>query len=267
MLILPDFVELEGEIAERVRAHLDAGGVVLSSGWSGLDAEREGFALDDWGLRYAGDDPYDPAYFRPAAEIAAGLPDMPITFYQRGAAVEAEEGTEVLAEIIAPYYNRHWDGKHGSVYLPPDRPTGRPAVTRRGPVAHIANPVFTGYYADAQVPIRQLVANVLELLLPAPMVLAPNLPSFGRATVTEQPGRRMVHLLAYVPERRGERVDMIEEPIEVRDVQVALRTDGREPTSVYLAAERQQLAFELRDGYIRTTVPLMRGHAMVVFEE
>ncbi len=267
VLILPDFVELEGEIARRVRAHLDAGGVVLSTGWSGLDADRRGFVFDDWGLRYAGDDPCAPAYFRPEAEIAAGLPEMPITFYQRGAAVEPLEGTQVLAEIIAPYYNRHWDGRHGFVYLPPDRPTGRPAVTRRGPVAHIANPVFTGYHADAQVPIRQLVANVLGLLLPEPMVLTPNLPSFGRATVTEQPGRRIVHLLAYVPERRGERVDMIEEPIELRDVVVALRTDGREPASVYLAPDREELGFEMRDGYIRTTVPLMRGHAMVVFEE
>jgi hypothetical protein len=132
--------------------------------------------------------------------------------------------------------NRHWDGEHGFVYLPPDKPTGC-AATINGRVAHIANPVCTGYYADARVPLHRFVASVLELLLPNPMVLAPALPFFGRATVTEQHGRRMVHLLAYVPERHGDRVDMIELP------------------------------FELRDGYIHTTVPHMSGHAMVVFEE
>ena len=89
-------------MAERVRAHLDAGGAVLSTGWSGLDAAREGFVFEDWGISYAGDDPYDPAFFRPAEEVAAGLPDMPITFYQRGAAIEPLEGTRTLAEIISP---------------------------------------------------------------------------------------------------------------------------------------------------------------------
>ena len=141
------------------------------------------------------------------------------------------------------------------------------AATINGRVAHIANPACTAYYVDAQIPMRQLVANILGLLLPDPMVLAPGLPSFGRATVTEQPGRRMLHLLAYVPERRGDRVDMIEEPIELRDVAVALREDGRSPRRVYLAPDETELPFEARDGYIHTTVPEMAGHAMVVFEE
>ncbi|MBI2301995.1 MAG: beta-galactosidase trimerization domain-containing protein [Armatimonadetes bacterium] len=232
LLVLPDFVTLDAEVASRVRAHLDRGGAILSSGWSGLDPERRDFVFGEWGLRYDGDDPYDPAYFRPAPRLAEGLPDMPITFYQRGAAVAALDGTEVLAEIIAPYYNRHWDG----------------------------------YGEDAQVPLKQLLANLLPSVLPAPLVRAPGLPSFARATVTEQPGRRMVHLLSYCPERRGDRVDMIEEPIELRDVALALREDVP-VRSVYLAPDREDLPFEVRDGYVQTVVPRVPGHAVVVFEE
>jgi len=266
LLILPDWLTLEGEMAEGVRAHLDAGKPILSTGWSGLDPQREGFVFDDWGLRYLGDSPHDPAFFEAGEALAEGIPEMPVTFYQKGAQFEALEGTEVLAEIVAPYYNRHWDGEHGFVYLPPDRPTGSPAVTQRGQVAHISHPAFISYFLDAQVPMRQLIANVLDRLLPEPMVRAPGLPSFGRATVTAQPGRRMLHLLAYVPEKRGPTVDMIEEPIELRNVDVALRADGREPSSVYLAPDRVELPFELRDGYVHVTVPEMSGYAMVVFE-
>jgi hypothetical protein len=43
--------------------------------------------------------------------------------------------------------------------------------------------------------------------------------------------------------------------------------DGRAPSSVYLAPDREELAFEIRDGYAHVTVPEMKGHAMVVFEE
>ena len=77
----------------------------------------------------------------------------------------------------------------------------------------------------------------------------------------------MVHLLSYVPERRGPTMDMIEEPIEVRDVTVALRVDGREPRKVYLAPTGQELEFGLADGYVSTRVPVVPGYALVVFEE
>ncbi len=267
LLILPDWVALEGEIADRVRAHLDAGKPVLSTGWSGLDAERTGFVFDDWGLRYLGDSPHDPAFFVAGEALAEGVPEMPVTLYQRGAQFEALDGTEVLAEIVAPYYNRHWDGEHGFVYLPPDRPTGEPFVTQRGQVAHISHPAFTAYHLDAQVPVRQLLANVLDRLLPEPLVRAPGLPSFGRATVTAQANRRMLHLLSYVPEKRGPNTDMIEEPIELRNVEVSLRANGREPSSVYLAPDRVERPWEHRDGYVHVTVPEMSGYAMVVFEE
>ena len=73
--------------------------------------------------------------------------------------------------------------------------------------------------------------------------------------------------MSYVPERRGDTVDMIEEPIELRDVGVALRADGREVKSVYLAPGREPLTFSLRDGYLHTVVPQVKGYVVVVFEE
>ena len=93
------------------------------------------------------------------------------------------------------------------------------------------------------------------------------MPSFARATVTSQPGRRMVHLLSYVPEQRGSSTQMIEEPVELREVPVALRLDGRTPQKVYMAPEGQELAFQIEGEYAMTTVPVVPGHAMVVFEE
>lgn len=267
LLVLPDHTPLNDEWAARLRAHLDGGGAVISSAWSGLDPEGKGFVLDDWGVRFGGESPFDPAFFTPGPQLAEGIPDMPVTLYQRGTAIEPLPGTEALAEIIAPYYNRHWDGEHGFVYLPPDKPTGQAAVTQRGRVGHFSHPVFTSYFVDGQVPVKQLVANLLGRLMPSPLVRAPGLPSFARATVTAQPGRRMLHLMSYVPERRGPNVDMIEEPIELREVPVALRADGRDITSVYLAPDAEALPFEVRDGYVHTTVPRVNGYAMVVVEE
>ncbi|MCD6593306.1 hypothetical protein J7L00_04395, partial [Candidatus Bathyarchaeota archaeon] len=35
-----------------------------------------------------------------------------------------------IEDSAAPYYRSHRDGKHGFIYNPPDKSTGRPAVTR-----------------------------------------------------------------------------------------------------------------------------------------
>jgi len=267
LLVLPDHILLDDEWAARIRRHLDKGGAVLSTGWSGLDPQMEGFVFPDWGARYLGEDPYDPAFFTPAPELAEGLPDMPIALYQRGTSIEPLPSAQVLGEIIAPYYNKHWDGEHGFVYMPPDRPTGRACGVQHGRVGHFSHPLFSSYFLDAQVPVKQYVANLLDRVMPRPLVRTPGLPSFARANVTSQPGRRMLWLMAYVPERRGNSVDMIEEPIELHGVQVALRTDGRDVKSVYLAPDREPLAFELRDGYVHASVPVVTGYAVVVFEE
>ena len=76
----------------------------------------------------------------------------------------------------------------------------------------------------------------------------------------------MVHALSYVPERRGRNTDMIEEPVELRDVRLSLRTDGRKPRRVYLAPREQPLEFQMKDGYVTANVPVVPGYAMVVVE-
>lgn len=267
MLVLPDAIVLGEQAAGKIRRHLSSGGTILSSGRSGLDPEHGCFVLSDWGLKFNGQDPHDPAFYVVEPELAEGIPAMPNNFYCAGADIGALPGTRVLARIVAPYFNREWDGEHAFLYLPPDRVTGRPAVTLNGRVAHISHEVFKGYHDAAPVPLKHLVGNLLKLLLPRPLVRASSLPSFARVTVTAQPGRRIIHVLSYVPERRGPNVDMIEEPIELRNVDLALRSDKRAVKRVYLAPESTDLEFEIADGYMQTSIPALSGYAMVVVEE
>jgi hypothetical protein len=61
-------------------------------------------------------------------------------------------------------------------------------------------------------------------------------------------------------------MQMIEEPAKVLDVDLALREDGMPPARVYVAPTEEPLPFEVRDGYIHIRLPVVRGHALVVFE-
>jgi hypothetical protein len=267
VLVLPDEVEVDAELAEQLQVHLDRDGAIISTGCSGLDGAGERFALDAWGVEYEGEDPFDPAYIEFGDGLAAGMPDMPVTLYERGTAIAARPGTEVLATITAPYYNDSWDGRHGFRYTPPDATTGRPAVTMNGRVAHASHPIFRTYYNSGALPLRQIVANLLDRFLPEPLIRAPGAPSFSRVTVTSQPGRRIVYVLAYLPEARGAGVNMIEEPLELNDFTFSLRLDGRTPGRVYLAPEEEGLDFSVEGGYVGVRIPRVRGWAAVVFEE
>jgi hypothetical protein len=267
ILVLPEDVVITPEISARLKKHLRNGGALIVSYQSGLNPEQTGFALEELGVEYLGEDPFNPAYIEFAPAFAAGMPEMPVTLYERGLAVAARPGAEVMATITAPYYNNAWDGSHGFRYTPPDKPTGRPAIVVKDRVAYISHPIFYTYYTSGALPMRQIVANLLQRFLPEPLVRAPNAPSYSRVTVTSQPGRRMVYVMAYLPEARGAGVNMIEEPLEMNDFEVRLRLDGRTPKKVYLAPSRTPLPFTLEGNYARVTIPRVTGWAVAVFEE
>lgn len=266
VLVIPDDILFSAEITRRVKAHIAAGKAVISSGGSGLDQEKKQFALEkEWGVKYLGANTFDPAYFTAGKNFNRGLPDMPLSLYSTGIDVEPLPGTRVEAHLIKPYYNRGWDGEYAVYYTPPDKVTDKPALTVNGKVAHFSHRIFSGYGAQAPVELKTVFANVLGHILPDPLFRQENLPSFSRVFVTEQPGRRMVHLLSYVPEMRG-KTQMIEEPIELHDVKISLRQDGMTPKHVYLAPDKTPLPFKQVEGYIQVTVPVSKGYSLIVFE-
>lgn len=267
VLILPDYVLLDEDLKKRIVDHLKRGGKILASAWSGLDLQSKEFVLKEWGVSYEGESPYDPAYFIVEPEVEQNMPDMPLTLYDQGIVTKPVNGTDVLAKIVSPYYNRHWDGEHGFCYTPPDKVTEHPAVTQCGNVVHFSHPVFMSYYNHAQVQVKQLIANMLERLLPEPLIKASNLPSYARVMVTAREQQRIVHVLSYLPELRGAKTQIIEEPIEMHDIELQIRLDDKQPKSVYLAPDKTELDFTVDDGYITISIPKVKGYAMVVLEE
>jgi hypothetical protein len=267
VLVIPDNITFNDEVARRIKSHIAAGKAVITSGSSGLDKEKKHFVLGkEWGVNYIGENDFDPAYISVGKNFNQGLPDMPLSLYSSGIDIEPLPGTSVEANLIKPYYNRVWDGEYAFFYNPPDRVTDKPALTINGKVACFSHRIFSGYYDQAPVELRTVFSNVLNKFMPDPLIKYDNLPSFTRVFVTEQPGRTMVHLLSFVPEKRGSKTQMIEEPVELHNVKISLRNDGRTPKKVYLAPEKKSLSFKLKDGYINVAIPESKGYSLVVFE-
>jgi len=266
VLILPDTIQLSEKNAQRVKEHIDAGKSIISSAWSGLNTEKIAFALPaEWGVSYKGDCSIEPPYFSATKDYSKNLPDMPLALYQKGTKITALEGTKIEAKIIAPYYNQHWDGERAYTYLPPDKMTDQPMLCINSNVAHFSHPIFTAYFDTASVELRQIFANVLENLLPQPIIKVEGMPTFGKVFVTQQTKRTIVHMLTYVPELRG-RIQMIEEPVTVKDIRLSLRMDKNKIPKVYSAPEQKELSFKKRENYIEVNIEEVHGYSMIVFE-
>ena len=266
VVVLPDDVTVDKKLEVSLAQHLENGGAIISSAFAGLKPDKNGFALDAYKVNYEGAEPYDFTFFEALPDVDNELPDMLTTVYEPGIAMTVTEGSEVLARLYKPYFNHEeWDLYHEHLYIPPKEDTGRPALVKCGNIFHFSFPIFKNYIDHAVVPHRTLFRNCLNLVLREPIVKVENMPSFAQVTVTKAENRRMVHLLAYVPELRGN-AEIIEEPISVHNVTLFLRTDGMIPKTVYLAPSRRTLDFTVAEGYLKVLVPEVCGYQLVVFE-
>ncbi len=267
VVILPDKVLIDDRLREKLQKYLEKGGFIISSAISGLDSKKKKFALKEYRIAYQGPEPYHYSFFEALSEVSQDLPKMVTTIYNPGIAMVPKKGSKVLAKLYQPYFNlKSWDGCHENLYIPPEKDSGRPALVRCGNIFHFSFPIFTSYYEHAVVAYKNLVRNCLRLILPRPLIRVEGLPSFGQVTVTQKEKETMVHILTYLPELRGKEMQVIEEPITVRGIKLALKAEGQKIKKVYLAPSRKQLKFDWKEDYVNVEVPEVEGYQLIVFE-
>ena len=137
-------------------------------------------------------------------------------------------------------------------------------MAQKGQIIYISFPVFSGYAENSYRIQKLLVRNCLRRMLPDPL-LKTDAPSTAEISITEQKGRRIVHVLHYPAERRCPDLDIVEDVIPLANVKLGLRMD-QAPKKVYLAPQRQSLTCDYSGGYAQVVVPSVQGHQMVVFE-
>ena len=267
LIVLPDYIVLTEELQAKMDAFLKSGGKVLATGESGLNPEKTAFCFEkEWGVRFEAGRTFDPPYFTMVGEYSGLIPELPLSVYDDCMKVEALAGTKVAGKIVAPYFDKDWDGVYAKFYTPPRDLTDLPFVTMTEQVAYCSGKLFAGYYKAASVELRHVFKAMLEHLLSAPLLkVSADLPSFARSFVSEQPGRRMVHLLNYMPELRGEML-IVEESLAAYNIEVKLRLDGRKAAKVVLAPTGEELPFVQDGDYAVFTFPKFCGYGLAAVE-
>lgn len=264
VLIAPDDVPFDAELAERLRAYLADGGSLLVTDRAGLGPDGETFALD-LGVDHVGTSPLTPEYLVATEALGAALRSHAQVLYEPGSEVRPRVGTDVLAWLGDPYFTRTHARYTSHKHAPYERTSTRPAVTRHGRVVYCANPLFTAYRRHAVPFYRQLVGDLLDQLVPDRLVTAPGLPTTAEVSVLRQADRVLVHVVHAVPQRRGHDIDIVEDVLPLRDVRLGVRA-GADVTRVYLAPDGTTLPHETVAGVTWVTVPEVLLHQVIAFE-
>jgi hypothetical protein len=283
VLVLPDSIPVNPELDAKLARYLAAGGSVIASCESGLDETGGAFGFKAAGVRLLPDQTRDLAgnlvrgryydrhdyadYLLPKGPIASGLPETEHVMYMKGAEVEAEAGSEVLADAVLPYYNRDYRHFCSHRQAPSSGIRGYAGIVKRGRVIYFAHPIFRQYDRNAPHWCKVLFRNALDMFLPDP-VLRHSGPSGLIATVNEQEKekRLVAHLLYYVPERRSKNIDIIEDVIPLFGVKLSINPQGRKIRSVSLVPQGAKLPFTSESGRIEFVIPEINGHQMVCMD-
>jgi Hypothetical glycosyl hydrolase 6/Beta-galactosidase trimerisation domain len=263
LVILPDYIPLNAALAAKVEAHVAKGGALLATYKSGLNEAQDAFATPALGVRYKGDAPFSPDFLAPKGAMAVGLPGAEYVVYKKGLEVEPLPGSEVLVPTNVPYFNRTYEHYFSHRHTPSSGKPGYPGVVKNGRAIYFMHPLFAQYQQNAPRWCKQLVLNAISMLVSDPLVRT-SLPSAGLVSVSEQSqeGRQVVHLLYYVPERRGLDFDTVEDVVPLFGVKISVRAAKR-VRRVETAPEGARLAFAEAGGRVEFTLPRLEGHQMI----
>jgi hypothetical protein len=263
VLVLPDEIPVEGAFAKKLAAYVKKGGALLASYKSGLDAAGQKFAKDLFGVQLLGEAPYSPDFLLPSGPIGEGLPETEHVMYLRGLEVKAGNDAAVLTDIVNPYFNRTWEHFCSHRHTPSAGETGSPGIVQKGSAIYFAHPIFTQYGKNAPRWVKTLFTNALKMLLPEP-VLEIEAPTTTLTALNAQPveDRWVLHILHYIPERRGQDFDIVEDVIPMYGVKVRVRVPD-EVTEVSYVPRGETIAFKQDGDVVEFTALKVEGHQMI----
>jgi hypothetical protein len=257
ILILPDGIQLAD--TEKIEAFLKSGKSIIVAGSTLLDPNGNVWDVFNSAVTAAeGELPYSPDFLKVEGDTTDYV------MYEKGLRLEATPGATVLASISEPYFNRAWNHFISHAHSPVARSTQGVGVVHGGNVIAFAHPIFTTYAKHSMSFHRDIFLKTLNRVLPEPLIQIEG-PTSLQATITQQaePNRTVIHLLHYVPERRGLRFDVIEDPMVILPSVLRVRGTFEKAT---LVPTKENLSIRQNGSYTEIDVPQLIGKGIVCLE-
>lgn len=266
LIIFPDKIRFDESLGKKVERYLAEGGSILMSHMSGLGMDTDDFAIDNIDITCLGQADYSPDFLVAEDKIANDILPSEHVMYDRGVKIKPSGNTEILATTWNPYFNRAYKHFCSHRHSPVAEASEFPCIVKSGNIIYFSYPVFGMYQRYGARVYKQLVLNCIRLLIDDKLIVS-NLPTIAHVTLNYQEKQRryVVHILNYIPERRANNIDTIEDIVPLYDVRLSVKLPQK-PVRAYLAPSITELSIEREVNYSTVTIPRVLGHQMVVFD-
>lgn len=263
LLVLPDNIPVSMEFANKFEKYLSSGGAIIASYESGLNTEKNKFELKSLGVKMKGKAPFSPDFIVPEGDIGKGMWKTEYVMYLQGLEIEACSEANILCNVKVPYFNRTNEHYCSHQHTPSSGKVGYPAIIKTERTIYFIHPIFTQYNKNASIWCKHLFINGLNMLMTEPLVRHDG-PSTMLVTLNEQKkeNRWIVHLLHYIPEKRCEDIQVIEDIIPIYNTRISVRVPKR-VINISCVPEKTSLDFDIKDGRVEFTLPKLDGHQMI----
>ncbi|MCF7945671.1 MAG: alpha-L-fucosidase [Spirochaetia bacterium] len=275
VVVLPDSIQIDEAMKKKLESYIRSGGKILASYRSGFD-ESGTWALGNMPITVNGDYPYEPYYVYPVNEMkdTAVIEDTDHVQYLGGAAVKIQEGAEsslkVLAAITNPYFNRRWDHFCSHLQTPPnpdDRTLNPEMIYNGSNTVYFASKKFSCYNQFSSKCDKHMVNYGLELLLNGEKRINSNLPSTAEAVLRRSPldeNTFVLTILHYVPQRRTETIDIIEDTIPLHNIWISIFVKNIKVSTVMEAQSQTELQFIQKDDRVEVEIDTINGYTVLI---
>jgi len=271
-VVLPENVKLSPESAERLRAFVREGGLLLAEGAATYSRETKNFALADvFGLDYLERTPYSFAYLTEREELWKGVARIPQLVegeFIKTVPTTAETLSLIQWPLTVPAVNRAFRHPMPPAGLVSDFPAISANRYGLGTALYIAAPVFGSYWNSNHFWVRRIVTNLLDLY-DTGKTFETDAPVHVEANLMEKDGKKYLHLINFQNIHAGEKSSSFYDPIEsitpVHGIEV--RVNDPRIRSATTRPDGQRLETTATEHGIRFTVPKIHIHTIVELSE
>jgi len=274
VLVLPNVACLSKNEVNAIREYVRNGGGLVATYDTSLYDENgcqlDNFRLADvFGVDYAslfGRTGFWQDYIRITKDhpVTEGVErEYPLQHVGSHIKVRPRKGTKVLGKVTVPYRK---DDMNRFLTLPhmPYFETDFPAIVAnrfgKGKVVYFPGRIFGTYLEEGLPELKRLMSNAVLWAAKGEPPVTVEAPPNVVINMFKQPEKRriIVHLLNYQP---------LEQIVPVHNVKVKIPLDKDfQINQVYIVPEKEKAPYEVEEGYIKTTVPELKIHCMVVVE-
>ena len=262
LLILPERIPVNNEFRDKLENFASLGGKIIALNESALDKNTGEFNLPLLNISYEGEGEFTPSFIYPTGEISKGIYNTEYVMYEGSTKISTVDG-EVLSNTIESYFNRTQEHFCSHQHSPSSGKIYGPAIVKTDSSIYFTHKLFSQYSVYGSIWCKKIIINAIDILLGRRLIRHDG-PSSLITTLNnqEEKSRYILHLLHYIPERRSQKIDVIEDRIPLHHLNVRLNLD-KEIKSVKLVPSNKELIYKIIDGNLDIHIDKVDGHQMV----